>query len=79
MSKTNSSQTPTDKNIQTSDVTNNNASTSKHGFVLKGTNTGTKFLRDDLTWQTPPGGGTGATTGQLVMTMQKRIFPLFTN
>jgi hypothetical protein len=37
-----------------SDNTTGNVSTSAHGFVPKGTNTGTKYLRDDGTWGTPP-------------------------
>ncbi len=32
-------------------------SITKHGYVPKGTNTGTDFLRDDGTWATPVGGG----------------------
>jgi len=39
------------------DNTDLDFSTSKHGLVPKGPNTGTKFLRDDATWDTPAGGG----------------------
>lgn len=53
---------PSDANLQTSDITTNNVSTSKHGFCPKGTNTGTKFLRDDGSWETPAGGGLPAFT-----------------
>jgi len=38
------------------DNTTNNFSTTKHGYVPKGTNTG-KFLKDDGTWAAIPGGG----------------------
>lgn len=41
-------------NMTMLDTTTDNASTTAHGFVPKGTNTGTKFLRDDLTWADPP-------------------------
>lgn len=40
-----------------SDNTTGNVSITKHGFVPKGTNTGTAFLRDDGTWAVPAGGG----------------------
>lgn len=36
------------------DNTTNDFSTTKHGYVPKGTNTG-KFLKDDGTWGTPTG------------------------
>ena len=39
------------------DNTTQDFSTAKHGYVPKGTNTGTDFLRDDATWATPAGGG----------------------
>ncbi|HOJ19621.1 MAG TPA: hypothetical protein PLT92_13750, partial [Ignavibacteriaceae bacterium] len=42
--------------ISFTDVTTGNASSSMHGFLPKLANTGTKFLRDDGTWQTA---GTG--------------------
>lgn len=38
------------------DNTTNDFSTTKHGYVPKGTNTG-KFLKDDGTWASIPGGG----------------------
>lgn len=40
-----------------SDTTLLNASATQHGFLLKLTNTGTQWLRDDGTWQTIAGGG----------------------
>lgn len=49
--------TATDATIQTSDITTNNASPTKHGWLLKLENTGAKFLRDDGTWQAPAGSG----------------------
>jgi len=48
---------PRDSSLQFSDITTGNFSITKHGFVPKGTNTGTAFLRDDATWAVPPGGG----------------------
>ena len=44
------------------DITTLNASTAKHGLCPKGTGTGTKYLKDDLTWDTPAGTG-GVTFG----------------
>ncbi len=38
------------------DNTDLNASSSKHGLLRKLDNTGSKYLRDDGTWQTPSGG-----------------------
>lgn len=47
----------TDALITITDVTTNNVSTSKHGFFPKlPTSTG-KYLKDDMTWDTPAGGG----------------------
>ena len=46
----------TDANLVTTDITNNNVSTTKHGFVPKGTNVG-NFLKDDGTWSAPSGSG----------------------
>lgn len=48
--------TVTEADITLADNTTNNFSTTKHGFVPKGTNTG-KFLKDDGTWDSIPGGG----------------------
>ena len=46
------------------DNTDLNASTTAHGLCPKGTNTGTQFLKDDLTWDTPAGTVTyGVTAG----------------
>jgi len=45
-----------DSSITTSDITTNNASTSKHGWFPKLPTATNKFLRDDMTWQSPPGG-----------------------
>lgn len=46
----------TETEISLADNTTNNFSTTKHGFVPKGTNTG-KFLKDDGNWDSIPGGG----------------------
>jgi hypothetical protein len=45
-----------DATISLTDITTNNFSTTKHGFVPKGTNTG-KYLKDDGTWSTISAGG----------------------
>lgn len=52
----------TDVNLVTSDVTTNNATTAKHGFLLKLGGGSTNFLRADGTWNAPAG-GTGITIG----------------
>jgi hypothetical protein len=36
------------------------------GRAITGTPDGTKFLRDDYSWQTPPGGGGGLTQPQVM-------------
>lgn len=47
----------TDALLITSNITTNNVSTSKHGFVPIAPNDTTKFLRGDATWNTVPSGG----------------------
>lgn len=47
----------TDATITFSDITTNDVSASKHGFMPKLPNTATKFWRDDGTYQTIAGGG----------------------
>ena len=47
----------TDANLVTSDITTNDVSTAKHGFVPKAPNNTTTFLRGDGTWAAPAGGG----------------------
>lgn len=56
--------TITEANITLADNTTNDVSTTKHGFVPKGTNTG-KFLKDDGTWDAIPGGGDALTSSSL--------------
>ena len=51
-----------DDTITTTDITTNNFSTTKHGFVPKGTNVG-NFLKDDGTWGTPASGSSGGIWG----------------
>lgn len=46
------------------DNTTNNFSTTKHGYVPKGTNVGS-FLKDDGTWAAPTGGGDALTSSSL--------------
>lgn len=45
----------TGANLSLSDITNNNATTSRHGFFPKLPTALGKYLRDDLTWQTISG------------------------
>ena len=47
---------PIDSTITTTDNATNNSSTSKHGWFPKLPTAANKFLRDDMTWQNPPGG-----------------------
>lgn len=49
----------TEDEITLADVTTNNVSTTKHGFVPKAPNDITKFLRGDATWAVASTGGTG--------------------
>lgn len=44
----------TDANLTTTDITTNNVSTSKHGFVPKAPNSTVQFLRGDATWAAIP-------------------------
>lgn len=52
--------TITDANLSTSDVTTNNASTSKHGFLKKLSNAVTEYMDGTGNWSVPAGGGGGA-------------------
>lgn len=54
---------PIDDLAAAGDTTLLNASPLAHGLLLKLANTGTQYLRDDGTWQTPAGGGGGSSTG----------------
>jgi len=51
-----------DKLGTTTDITDLDSSTTKHGLCPKGEGTGTKYLRDDITWGVPEGVG-GVTFG----------------
>jgi len=53
----------TEAKMTLADNTTNNASSSKHGFLLKLENSGSKFLRDDGTWQTAGGGSAELSKG----------------
>lgn len=57
----------TDANLSTSDVTTNNASTSKHGFLLKLNNNAATWMDGTGAWSAPSGSGTvnSGTAGQL--------------
>jgi hypothetical protein len=46
-----------DATISTTDVTTNNASTSKHGFLKKLSNSATEYMNGTGNWSTPAGGG----------------------
>lgn len=48
-----------DATLSTSDVTTNNASTLKHGFLPKLSGSSSQYLAGDGTWATPAGGGGG--------------------
>lgn len=52
-----------DVNLTTSDVTTNNASTSKHGFLKKLSGVSTEFMNGAGNWATPAGGGSGSPGG----------------
>lgn len=47
----------TDATITTSDITTNNASTSKHGFLLKLDNNAAHYMNGQGAWTTPAGSG----------------------
>jgi len=49
----------TDAKLSTSDITTNNASTSKHGFLKKLDNNAAHFMDGTGAWSTPSGGGGG--------------------
>lgn len=50
----------TDAQLSTSDVTTNNASTTKHGFLKKLSNSATDYMDGTGAWSTPAGGGGGS-------------------
>ena len=60
---------PTDATITTTDVTTNDASTSKHGWFPKLPTASNKFLRDDMTWQNPPGGSEAFPVGSVFISV----------
>lgn len=47
----------TDATLSTSDITTNNASTSKHGFLKKLSNVATEYMDGTGAWSVPAGGG----------------------
>lgn len=53
----------TDATITTSDITTNNASTSKHGWLKKLSNVATEYMDGTGAWSTPAGGGGGSFVG----------------
>lgn len=50
-----------DATLSLTNITTNDFSTTKHGFVPRGTNVG-KFLKDNGTWAVPAGGGGGSSS-----------------
>src|SRR4249919_2186881 len=50
-------ETPLDSSLSTSDITTNNATAAKHGFLPKLSGTGIQFLGGDGLWHTGSGGG----------------------
>lgn len=59
----------TDAGISFSDITTNNASTSKHGFAPKLDGVVTHFYNGQGGWTTPAGGGGGYPTGLCTVTL----------
>lgn len=64
INETNNPHSTSDANLITTDITTNNFSTSKHGFVPKGTNVG-NYLKDDGTWSAVSGTGEANTASNL--------------
>lgn len=52
--------TVTDANIAFTDVTTNDSSTTKHGFLKKLSNVASEFMNGQGNWATPAGGGGGS-------------------
>lgn len=48
-----------DATISTTDITTNNASTTKHGWLKKLSNISTEYMSGTGVWSTPAGGGGG--------------------
>jgi hypothetical protein len=57
----------TDVTIDTSDITTNNSSTSKHGFLKKLSNVATDYMDGTGNWSTPAGGGGGGGSTDVLM------------
>ena len=69
LSGTNSGdQVISDATITTTDVTTNNATTSKHGFLKKLSNVATEYLDGTGNWSVPAGGGTVTPTSTDTLT-----------
>jgi hypothetical protein len=58
--------------LNLTDLTTADFSTTKHGFVPKGTNLG-KYLKDDGTWGTPSGSGAPSDADYLVVTANANL------
>lgn len=55
--------TPAESSITFTDITTNNASTTKHGYLPKLDNNSAHFLNGQGAWATPAGGGGGGSPG----------------
>lgn len=51
-----------------SDITTNNATTGRHGYLKKLSNVATEYMDGTGNWSVPPGGGTGTVTSVSVVT-----------
>ena len=74
LSSTANPHSTSDANLITSDVTTNNVSSSKHGFMPKLPNTGSAFFRDDGTWQSLSLGETNTASNSSSGTGEGTVF-----
>ncbi len=58
---------PAESDVTFTDITTNNASTSKHGFLKKLSNSATEYMDGTGAWSTPAGGGGGGGSGALTL------------
>lgn len=56
-----------DSDLAFTDITTNDTSTTKHGFMPKLPGGSTNFFREDGTWAAPPGGGGGGGSSPLAL------------
>ena len=60
--RTPTAHTHAEGDLSLTDITTNNASTTKHGFLKKLSNSATEYMDGTGNWSTPAGGGGGAAT-----------------